>query len=198
MLYRESFPALLTTYERYEIGLTRSPSVAEVVYPPLALATLIVALGASEFQGGEEMLGYVLPIAEVAKNFGVDPAKYLPGRVRVVLGSDGLHMASGNCVYLSSDSASIRSQVELVESMAVLDSWCDAIGEPRIEGGIEEARRRVADVLEASLRPFRESKFTNQDLVERFESGSNAVRSQLRSFLVEQKRRYKVPGFVRG
>ena len=69
-LYRESFAGLLTTYQRRELGLPNTESVAEVNYPQLHLASMTLALGATVFQGGEEMRGYMHILESIASGFG--------------------------------------------------------------------------------------------------------------------------------
>lgn len=207
-LFAESFPGLLSSYQRRELGLPRLPSVAEVVYPQVHLAGLTLALHASFFQGGEEMRGYIglmEAMAESLDNRGrLKVPAFLPGRSTFLNGTDGHHMAGENAVYLSASEAETYQTVGKVQSLEVVRQWFQAMDRAdvleRVLPSTEQELRAetiasIAQLLSAELLHFRDSQISNMDIVRMLERSATEVRTLIRDTLVEIKGRLGIPGF---
>src|SRR6185436_13729863 len=96
------------------------PSVTEVIYPQLALASATLGLGATAFQGGEEMRGYMHIMEELSdrapRNLGFRKPTFVAGKSTFLVGTDGEHMAWNNCIYLSSSEKDLQRDISSCES----------------------------------------------------------------------------------
>lgn len=200
-LYRESFAGILGAYARDELGLPRLPSVAEVVYPQLHLATLTLGLHADFFQGGEEMRGYLGLLARMAGALGVRKPAFLPGRRTFVPGSDGRHMATENAIYLSAPEGEIVEACTQAPSNRVLSIWSEcnteqvAISEDE-QCPEEHSRKSVAEQLKKTLAKFRDGKISNAQIVSALEESALVARERLKDTLIRVKKDFGVPGYA--
>ena len=207
-LYRESFAGILSSYQRAEIGLPSLPSVAEVVYPQCHLAALTLGLGADYFQGGEEMLGYMHIMEEIARKVPVlRPPKFIAG-ARFVLGTDGNHMGAENAIYVSAPREQIQAQVAGVTDVEVFANWASALrdtdnfkqfGPDSLNAAavpIKELRAQVGGALVAELEKFSAHKLRQGDMVAVLERSSAFAREKLNACLTSIKRELKITGFA--
>jgi tryptophanyl-tRNA synthetase len=207
-LHAESFAGLLTTYQRRELGLDHLPSLAEVAYPQLHLATLAIGLGVRYFQGGEEMRGY-LPvierITERLRDVGLQTPAFLAGATTFLIGTDGRHMASDNAIYLAEDPASIAERLSRIRSREILRQLAGATDDEALagelasngsEGDLGKAAARVASALAETLRPFREARASVEEMAEILETSALVARERLRETLIRVKARFGIPGYV--
>lgn len=206
-LYRESFAGLLSTYQRAELGLARTPSLAEVAYPQCHLAALTLGLGAETFQGGEEMRGYMDIMAVASQRY---PDLILPkflGDATFVLGTDGQHMASENAIFISAPLSEIEDQMRQVRSIAVFENWASALGSEELQRALGSkaqaspedhlnALQGVAvEVLSGTLRRFRSPSKSDADIVDILEKSSNFARARLQETAARLKKQEGITGF---
>jgi tryptophanyl-tRNA synthetase len=203
-LYSESFCGLLGSFQRQELGMPRLASVTELVYPQVALAGLTLGLGADAFQGGEEMRGYLHimdAICEKAgRNWGLRKPQFLAGKSTFVLGIDGKHMASENAVYLSSSVDDLKKAVARVKSADVFENWYGALGKADLAKRIEEpigpkTSTAMLECLVDTLKPFREFRVSNSEIVAVLEESALPARELLSKTLAAIKREYGIPGY---
>jgi tryptophanyl-tRNA synthetase len=207
-LYRESFAGLLSSYQRAELGLPRTPSLAEVAYPQSHLAALTLGLGASIFQGGEEMRGYLDLMTLIADRYDALTAPTFIGRATFVLGIDGQHMAAENAVYVSAPAADIKAQVDAIKSHSILENWAEALGEQSLlkslhglqsqgaSASLDNAKGQVADMLLRTFEQFTVKRFTSDDIIPVLEKSSAFARTRLQETTAAIKKQLKVTGFA--
>lgn len=209
-LYKESFAGLLSSYQRSELQLPRDPTVTEVIYPQIHLATLTLGLRAARFQGGEEMRGY-MEIMKVMAN-GLQsggeiqaPELLLDEKNSFILGIDGLHMASENAIYISSSEQELGDDISKA-SKDVLIEWLNAFSTgnstsiapsgydtntPR-----EELTKMLTQSLSNEFRKFREDNIPNSEIVAILEHSAIVAREQVKKTLTLVKSHSQVPGFT--
>lgn len=203
-LYKESFGGLLGSFQRYELGLPRLCSVTEAVYPQTALATMTVCLGATAFQGGEEMRGYLHIIDAICekagRRLGLQKPQFLTSRSTFLLGTDGRHMASENAIYLSSSEGELQRDIKKVKSPDVFRDWYSALGQENLAKKVDDplnanSFRKMHEVLAATFKPFRESQMLNTDIAVALEDSALAARETLCSRLAKIKKAFGIPGY---
>lgn len=209
-LYSESFAGLLSTYQRQQLRLSLSPSIAEVTYPQIHLATLTLGLRADFFQGGEEMRGYFgimeAMTEQLKRKISLRVPSLLTAKSTFCIGTDGLHMASENAIYVSASEKEIMHNLSRVQSSNILKSLLtnfdqgDLIENNKSETESDERlktnSRKASEFLTGELAKFREFQITNNEIAEILEKSAIAARERLRETLIEIKGAYQIPGFV--
>ena len=200
-LYEQTFPAIIGPVRRKEMGLGVTPSAAELNYPQIGLASLVIGLGASFLQGGEEMAGYVpcfeMICSRLPAEMGSQP-KYLPARFPFVLGTDGEHMGDHNAVYISSPERDVESALRGCRSPAALEQWgaifeCEDSLDP--SSASERLRRtHLVETVIERFRPYRECALSKGEVVERLELDAWWARERLSHFLDALKSVFLMPG----
>jgi tryptophanyl-tRNA synthetase len=206
-LYKESFAGLLTSYQRKELQLPREPSLAEVIYPQIHLATLTLGLRANFFQGGEEMRGYLdimqAMIEGFQKSINLRMPAFLKGSSTFLVGTDGRHMASENAIYISSTEEEIASALSKIESRDTFLKISNALKSEKLttslsndssitENGVSLMRNALAN----ELRKFRESNISNNEIATILDNSAVVVREIIKETLVEVKKTFSLPGFI--
>ena len=206
-LYRESFAGLLSTYQRAELGLPRTPTVAEITYPQCHLAALTLGLGAELFQGGEEMRGYMDIMAAASQRY---PALTMPkfmGDATFVLGTDGHHMASENALYISAPLSEIEEQIQQIRSINVFENWAGALGSEELRSALSATQKASPDerlkilqgmtseLLTSALRRFRSAAKSDADTIAILEKSSSFARERLQDTGALLKRQEGITGF---
>lgn len=206
-LYRETFPAMLTSFQRQELGLPTQPSTAEVVYPQVCLASLTLGLHAAFFQGGEEMKGYLLPMKILSENFGRQSGfkvpRLLPGQSTFVPGTDGEHMGTENAIYVSASETELRADVRRVSSPTVLSAWASLFGgdDKRVrlsyqeKTNFNELGELIADYLVREFTKFRNSKITESAIGDCLETAAKKIREELAGSLGSLKKGWGLAGY---
>lgn len=206
-LYRESFAGLLSTYQRAELGLPHTPSLAEIAYPQCHLAALTLGLGADAFQGGEEMRGYMEIMSVAAKRYDAFTQPEFIGDATFVLGTDGHHMASENAIFISAPSTEIEAQVRDIRSIAIFENWANALGsrdmlaalasEPR--GDPEDHLKAIQDialkVISGALDRFGTAATADRDVAAILEKSSSFARERLQETSARIKKQERITGF---
>jgi tryptophanyl-tRNA synthetase len=203
-LHEESFCGLLGSHQRSQLGLPRQTSITEAVYPQLAFATMTVGLGARAFQGGEEMKGY-LPIIDALcdradKGLDFHKPEMLTSPCTFLVGTDGRHMASENAVYVSAPERDIRRDVANVTSADVFRNWYEAFGRRDLADGVKDplstdSTNAMVEFLTGILKPFRDFKMSNGEIVASLEDSALIARERLAEALVAVKRVFSIPGY---
>lgn len=211
-LHQESFAGLLDSYQRRELRLPRHPSVAEIVYPQLHLASLTLGLRTDFFQGGEEMRGYFSPMEVIVEQYGGKGLLKVPSllttKCTFFLGTDGKHMGSENAIYLSESEEEIAKYLSGVPSTDIFGRWCLALNqeelaariynEAKTDEALESGARLMTKFLSQELAKFRESKTSNQEIAAILEKSSIVARERIRETLIEIKGDFGIPGFLKG
>jgi tryptophanyl-tRNA synthetase len=200
LLHRSSFTGLLAPYRRHGMGLHRYPSAAEVVYPQLGPPALALGLGASGFQGGEEIRGYVdimtVIVVEFNRRFGdvLKLPEYVRPRVEFLVGTDGVHMANGNHVTLSAPPEAVRDACLQIRDYSVLRQWYTALDADERAGRLppmgapsDKDKEEMARFLIDLLAPYRNIKIKNAEIVDIVSKGSDAVRERVNSTIQRVK-----------
>lgn len=198
ILHRSSFTGLIAPYQRHQMGLHTYPSVSEVTYPQLGPPALALGLGASGFQGGEEISGYVDIVAVIVEAFNhrygdvLRKAKYVAPKTPFLVGTDGLHMSNGNHVTLSAPPESIHSACMDIRDYSILHQWYTALDSPERATMIPptgspsvEAKKEMAGFLTELLAPYRNIKITNAELLDIISRGAESARERV-SLTVER------------
>ena len=195
-LYRETFPALLGSYQRREMGLPRSPSVAEVAYPQIHLAALALGVGAQYFQGGEEMKGYTVPMEKLSERIGLPVPTFLPGRSTLVLGTDGQHMATENALFISAPEEELSKDLSVDANLRAVQSWCQLLGLDEVYNMLGRSKNstELPSVLKAAstqiashFAKFRNACTDAQAIGATLENGARTISSKLRQTLCKLK-----------
>ena len=203
-LYGESFCGLLGSFQRHELDLPRLASVTEATYPQIALATMTLGLGATAFQGGEEMRGYLHIMDAIreraGRSAGFCKPKFVTAKSTFLLGTDGLHMASENAVYLSSSKSELQSAVASVKSADVFTTWYRALGRNDLAKRVKDpldsrAYDIMVDHLIETLAPFRDFKMANVDIADTLEQSAISARELVCDSLTRLKKLFRIPGF---
>ena len=203
-LYEESFAGILSSYQRRELGLPNRPSVSEVTYPQLHLASLTLGMGADYFQGGEEMRGYLGIMETIVHGLGqlVKMPNFLAGRTTFLIGTDERHMASENAIYLSESAENIAQGLSKIRSIETLHHLAESIGGreftknlPREKDSLDECCKSVNSLLVKDLAKFRDRKISNEQIAEVLDASAIRVREQILKNLVKVKAHYGIPGF---
>jgi tryptophanyl-tRNA synthetase len=205
-LYRESFPALLGSYQRKQLGLPHQPSVAEINYPQIHLAALTLGVRADFFQGGEEMKGYAVPLEALSQTLRIPEPKFLPGQSTLVLGTDGQHMASDNALFISAPEDEISESILSIRNSSILQSWCHALGMEEIANQLKVGRepaqlreigQRASKSFAAHFSKFREYSTDPQFVGAILEKGSAKIRARLSATLTNIKHERSFAGYYK-
>lgn len=182
-LHKSSFCGLLKHYQRRELSLKFHPSTSEVIYPQIGIPCATLALQAAYFQGGEEITGYLSTMDEITENYAhinehqfTSPA-YVASSLPFVKGTDGAYMIQSNALILSADEKEIQEQIAATSDLSAFGNWFSAFGEKDRAARIttlaeKDAKREMTDYLLTSFKPFRESKYTNGQLLDILAEGS--------------------------
>lgn len=183
-LYENSFLGSLKSYQRKDLGLGNYPSVVEWLYPQIGIAALTLGLDAKYFQGGEEIIGYIYIMDEIVENLNrkyaldIKTPEYVPSKKGYINGIDGKYMIQANCLFLSEDEKSIHKKVHQIEDKKVFMEWYNSM---HLEDKAEELAHKSLDVddkldmaetLIEELRPFRERKMTNKEIIAVLKKGN--------------------------
>lgn len=206
-LYSESFLGLLKSYHRKQIGLDKHPSIAEFVYPQIALPSLTLGLGANNFQGGEEISGYIYIIEEIVTSFNIKYGSNLLSTPHLIypptpylVGTDGKYMITENSLLISSSPEDIRATVGKITQNKVLSDWYDACGgnkgySSKTGECSEESREEMVNFLIEHLEPFRTFKISNSEILGSLTEGANRAKETLRNTTSEIKSVLNIPTF---
>lgn len=206
-LYRESFAGILSSYQRDELGLPRLASMAEVFYPQCHLAALTLGLRAAQFQGGEEMRGYMHIMKAIAAEFEVLTAPDFMGGAPFVLGTDGEHMGTENAIFVSAPSDEIAAQAASVSDAAVFLNWAEALANSEVaslaaqgivsgEGvNFDGLKAKATQMVVEALQPFRETRLADADLVSVLERSSRIARERVAATAAALKSELRITGF---
>lgn len=183
-LYENSFLGSLKSYQRKELGIGNYPSVAEWMYPQIGIAAMTLAFGAKYFQGGEEIIGYIYIMEEIieklnAKNgLDIKVPQYVPSKQGYINGTDGKYMIQKNCLFLSEDEQSVHKKIHGIQDKNVFIEWYNSM---HMENKAEQLKTKhlelddkidMAEVLLDELKPFRENKLTNKEIIEVLNRGN--------------------------
>lgn len=206
-LYRESFAGLLSTYQRAELGLPRTPSLAEIAYPQCHLAALTLGLGADVFQGGEEMRGYMEIMSVAADRYDAFNRPKFIGDATFVLGTDGHHMASENAIFISAPPAEIEAQIRDIRSLAIFENWADALRSRDLAAALASGSRGDPDdhmdnlqalavkVIADALDRFGSAGKSDTDIMSILEKSSAFARERLQETSARIKKQERITGF---
>lgn len=194
-LYENSFLGSLKSYQRKELGLSNYPSVTEWLYPQLGIAAMALSLKADYFQGGEEIIGYIYIMEEIAENLkkrnniSINIPKYLPSKIGYINGTDGKYMIQKNCVFLSEEIEDLQSKIMSINDKRVLQEWYNSLHREDLSKNLEhnnltiEEKKKFFDIISDELRPFRENRLTNEYLINVLDKGKDSVQGLLESSL---------------
>jgi len=200
-LYEETFAGRLDSYQRAQLGLGKYPSVAEVVFPQLGLASLALGLGATGFQGGEEMRGYLDIMTTLAgAHSQLEAPAFVPGGCMFLTGTDGRHMATENAIFLSEPKERVFERLATVADNRIFAEWAAALGDRDLSTKVlrdspDGARSAIAELLSERLAPFRDSRLERAGVVEELQRGAFEARERVRDALVSLKTALYVTGF---
>jgi tryptophanyl-tRNA synthetase len=186
-LHSSSFCGLLKHYQRRDLNLKFHPSTSEVVYPQIGIPCATLGLQAEYFQGGEEITGYISTMEEIVDGYSsvnktqFTKPKYVSSAMPFVKGLDGAYMIQGNGLLLSADEKEIQQKVSETKDLTIFGQWYSAFG---IKGNSEKlnslsekaAKTEMTNFLVDYLKPFRESKLTNGDLIDILESSTKSAK----------------------
>lgn len=205
MLFRDSFLGILGASDREELALPALPSVAEYLYPQLALPALTLGLGADVFQGGEEISGYVTIMRRLVDRFNAEHGKVLAAprwerpETSFLLGTDGTHMMSANAIYMSEppEQAEQASRYQGCHPEAA-DEICSALtgkraGEAATDGDRADELRSAID---RECAPYRSASYGGQDILEQLSDGAARAKFLLRETLSKVKRPLGIPEII--
>lgn len=205
-LYQESFAGLLDSYQRRELRLSRHPSVAEIVYPQIHLASLTLGLRTDFFQGGEEMRGYFSPMEMIVEQYSkkalLKVPSFLTTKCTFFTGTDGKHMATENAIYVSESEEEILKNLSRVKSTDIFGRWCSALNQEELTARIyseklENGTRLMAEFLSQELAKFRNCTISNQEVATVLEKSSLVARERIRKVLINIKGEFGIPGFIK-
>ncbi len=194
-LYQNSFLGSLKSYQRKELGLSNYPSVTEWLYPQIGIAAMALSLNADYFQGGEEIIGYIYIMEEIAENLkrrnniSISVPRYLPSKIGYINGTDGKYMIQKNCVFLSEDIDDLEAKIMSVQDKKVLQEWYNSLHREDLSQALEhsafslEEKMKFFGILAEELRPFRENRLTNEYLLNVLDKGKESVEDILKSSL---------------
>ncbi len=186
-LYENSFLGSLKLYQRKELGVGNYASVAEWLYPQIGLASLTLGLDAKYFQGGEEIIGFTYIMEEITENLNkkhnlqVSIPAYLPSKQGYINGTDGQYMIQRNCLFLSEQEKDIYKKVYEMEDKKVFMEWYISMHLEQKAAALADKALDVDDKIEMAetlveeLRPFRENKLTNKQIIKILNSGKEKV-----------------------
>jgi tryptophanyl-tRNA synthetase len=198
-LYENSFLGSLKSYQRKELGLGFHPTVTEWLYPQIGIASMTLSMGAKYFQGGEEIIGYIYIMEEIIEKFkkrtglDIDLPQYVPSKVGYINGVDNKYMIQKNCVFLSESIESITEKINSIKDKKVFIDWYECLHmeakskELAERDFTENDRKEFLDVLLAELKPFRDNKMTNEQIIEVLNQGRDKVKLLFNETLVPLK-----------
>lgn len=183
-LYENSFLGSLKSYQRKELGLSNYPSVTEWLYPQIGISAMTLGLDARYFQGGEEIIGYIYIMEEIVEKLNrktglnISVPEYLSSKVGYINGVDGKYMIQKNCLFLSDDEKTVYDKVHKIQDKHVFIEWYNSMHME--DKGIALAGKSLdvddkidmAETLLDELKPFRENKLTNRDIIEVLKKGN--------------------------
>ncbi|CAA7194797.1 hypothetical protein [Chryseobacterium potabilaquae] len=198
-LYENSFLGSLKSYQRKELGLSNYPSVTEWLYPQLGIASMALSLNADYFQGGEEIIGYIYIMQEIAENLkrrngiSINIPEYVPSKIGYINGVDGKYMIQKNCVFLSEKLEDLESKIMSINDKRVFQEWYNSLHREDLSKELElsnlttDAKMNFFHILAEELRPFRENQLTNEFLLDVLDKGKNSVEHLLKESLFPLK-----------
>lgn len=206
-LYENSFLGSLKSYQRKELGIGNYPSVVEWLYPQVGISAMTLGLNAAYFQGGEEIIGYIYIMEEIVDNlnrkYGLDVKVpgYVPSKKGYVNGIDGKYMIQKNCLFLSEDESSLHNKVHQIEDKHVFMEWYESM---HMEDKAAELAGRslqvndkidMANALLEELRPHRENKMTNGQIIEVLKRGNERAKELFTQTATELREVFHLPKF---
>ena len=183
-LYENSFLGSLKAYQRKELGLSKYASCVEWLYPQIGISAMTLGLDASYFQGGEEIIGYIYIMEEIVENINkkyglsLKVPEYIPSKKGYINGTDGKYMIQKNCLFLSEDENSVQRKVHSIDDKQVFVEWYEAMHMEDKAMTLTEKRLDIDDKIDMAealleeLRPFRENKMTNQEIINVLKKGN--------------------------
>jgi len=208
-LYEESFCGMLQMYHRSQLGLRIHPSVAEFLYPQLALPALTLGLGARSFQGGEEISGYVYIMDEITRQLGaskgakLNAPRLLSPKCSYCVGHDGNHMVTGNEITLAAEPKAVHEVVNRAVSPSVLAHWAGALDNESLASSChqsatasDDVKKQVAEYMANYLKPFREFQISNKDILEILKDGAAVASSLVRRTIDQVKESMSIPVYI--
>lgn len=186
-LYENSFLGSLKLYQRKELGVGNYASVAEWIYPQIGLAALTLGLGAKYFQGGEEIIGFTYIMEEISENLykkhhlQIPVPVYVPSKQGYINGTDGTYMIQRNCLFLSEEKKNIYKKVHEMDDKQVFIEWYTSMHLEQKAAALSDKALDVDDKIEMAetlveeLKPFRENKLTNRQIIRILNSGKEKV-----------------------
>jgi tryptophanyl-tRNA synthetase len=207
-LHSESFCGTIKSYHRKQLGMSMYTSVAELLYPQLALPAFTVGLDTHLFQGGEEISGYTYIMDEVVKKYNDTYGKVLRApellkpKTPFLIGTDGVHMITDNAIILSWDEKTLAAAVERVQKPRVFHEWYSAMDH---EAKAQEMatrteltskdRQEMTAVLNEQLTPFRSYRITNGEILAILRDGAKVARARFRDTIDKMRSAQSIARF---
>lgn len=191
--YLKTVGSNLDLKQRSQLGLPRTQSFGEIVYPHLGISSYVLGLQADVWQGGAEISINHKYISDIATAFNKATAKkaliipkLMLAKFSSVRAADGSLMTYANGLRISSSESEIKQYLDQVESVDVLSEWATILGVKKFAQNLKkknsvyaEDRAQVADLVIAALAPYAQSKVTNGQVVRALSKGSRAARDRI-------------------
>ncbi len=187
-LYENSFLGSLKSYQRKELGIGNYPSVVEWLYPQIGISSITLGLKADYFQGGEEIIGYIYIMDEIVEKlnqkYGLQVAVpgYVPSKKGYVNGIDGKYMIQANCLFLSEAEPDLHQKVHQIQDKKVFIEWYESMHMEDKAADLSARPLQVNDKIDMAnalleeLRPHRENKMTNGQIIEVLKKGNERAK----------------------